>query len=65
MADHEIPGPEEVQKWLVQFLKPNTQLIQEAMVWLKSFLKQPYSIPLMCQILLEGAHTEVRVSFDL
>lgn len=64
MADHEAPGPEEVQQWLAQFLKPNTLLVQQAMVWLKSFLKKPYSIPLMCQILLEGSTPEVRTSLD-
>lgn len=63
MADQQAPGPEEVQKWLVQFLKPNTQLVQQAMLWLKDFLKKPYSVPLMCQILLEGSITEVRTLF--
>lgn len=57
------PTAEEVQRMLVQFLTPNTRLIQEATVWLKRYLKQPYSIPTMCQILLEGSTAQVRIFF--
>lgn len=52
---------QEVERWLGQFLTPNTRLVQEAMVWLKSFLKKPYSVPVMCDILLNGNNIEVRL----
>jgi hypothetical protein len=60
MADLEQPSPEEVQKWLIQFLTPKTALIQEATVWLKQYLKMPFSIPVMFQILLAGNKVQVR-----
>lgn len=59
MAEQQY-GPEEVQRWLKQFLTPNTRLIQEATIWLKNFLKKPYSIPVMCDILLNGSNPTVR-----
>ena len=57
MADTAQVGPEEVERWLAQYLTPKTRLVQEAMLWLKSFLKKPYSVSIMCNILLNG-HTE-------
>lgn len=60
MADVHQPSPEEVQKWLVQFLTPKTALIQEATVWLKQYLKMPFSIPVMFQILLVGNKVQTR-----
>lgn len=60
MAEEARVDTAEVERWLAQFLTPKTRLVQEAMVWLKKFLKKPYSVPLMCDILLNGSNGDVR-----
>jgi len=60
MAEEARVDTAEVERWLAQFLTPKTRLVQEAMVWLKKFLKKPYSVPLMCDILLNGSNGDTR-----
>ncbi|XP_049848595.1 uncharacterized protein LOC126315382 isoform X2 [Schistocerca gregaria] len=56
----ELPAPEQVHSMLVQYLKPNTQLVNEATVWLRKYLQMPQSIPVMFQILYQGPEPATR-----
>lgn len=63
MTETSFPSIDEVYNILYQFSTPNTEKVNYATNWLKKYLNDPRSIPIMFQILIEGSDMKVCQNF--